>query len=102
MGKRKKENDTYSRKKNSTKTKQCYHDMISADGKGTLFTVKLKLQGTSFYLNKYIEKEIFKKELMNLIQTNHQINMISDHSVSTNNSFKSHFNSKSFNMFLTL
>ena len=35
--------------------------MISADGKGTLFTVKLKLQGTSFYLTKYIENEIFKK-----------------------------------------
>ena len=48
-------------KKNSTKTKQCYHDMISADGKGTLFIVKLKLQGTSFYLNKYIENKIFKK-----------------------------------------
>ena len=48
-------------KKNSTKTKQCYHDMISADGKGALFIVKLKLQGTSFYLNKYIENKIFKK-----------------------------------------
>ena len=48
------------------------------------------------------KKEIFKNELMNLIQTNHQINITSDHSVSTNNSFKSHLNSKSFNMFLTL
>ena len=52
---------TKEKKKNSTKTKQCYHDMISADGKGTLFIVKLKLQGTSFYLNKYIENKIFKK-----------------------------------------
>ena len=62
--------------------------MISVDGKGTVFPVKLTLQGTSLYLNKYIEKEIFKKELMRIIQTNYQINMISDHSVSTNNSLK--------------
>ena len=39
---------------------------------------------------------------MNLIETNDQINMISDHSVSSKNSFKSHLNSKTFNMFLTL
>ena len=52
-----------------------------------------------FYLNKYIKKEIFKKELTNSIQTNHQT---FDHSVSANNSFKSHLNSKSFNMLLTL
>ena len=62
--------------------------MISVDGKGTVFPVRLTLQGTSLYLNKYIEKEIFKKELMRIIQTNYQINMISDHSVSTNNSLK--------------
>ena len=62
--------------------------MISVDGKGTVFPAKLTLQGTSLYLNKYIEKEIFKKELMRIIQTNYQINMISDHSVSTNNSLK--------------
>ena len=62
--------------------------MISVDGKGTVFPVKLTLQGTSLYLNKYIEKEIFKKELRRIIQTNYQINMISDHSVSTNNSLK--------------
>ena len=39
---------------------------------------------------------------MNLIQTNHRINMTSDHSVSTNNSFKSHLNAKGFSMCLTL
>ena len=39
---------------------------------------------------------------MNFIETIHQINMTSDHSVSSYNSFKSHFNAKSFNMFLTL
>ena len=69
--------------------------MISVDGKGTVFPLKLKLQGNSF------KKEIFKKDLMNLIQTNYQINMTFDHSVSTNNSFKSHLNTKSFHLFLT-
>ena len=39
---------------------------------------------------------------MNLIQVDHQINMTSDHSASTNNSFKTYLNAKSFNMFLTL
>ena len=69
--------------------------MISVDGKGTVFPLKLKLQGNSF------KKEIFKKDLMNLIQTNYQINMTFDHSVSTNNLFKSHLNTKSFHLFLT-
>ena len=36
-------------------------------------------------LNKDIKKENSKKDLMNLIETNHQVNMISDHSVSSNN-----------------
>ena len=39
---------------------------------------------------------------MNLIETNYQINIASDHSVSTNNSFKSHLNANGFNVFLTL
>ena len=39
---------------------------------------------------------------MNLIGTNHQINMASDRSISSNNLFKSHLNTKSFDMFLTL
>ena len=39
---------------------------------------------------------------MNLIETNQQINMTSDHSLSSNNLFKSHLNAKTFNMFLTL
>ena len=42
----------YSGKK--TEEKQNYHDMISVDGKATVFPVKLKLQGMSFYLKKYI------------------------------------------------
>ena len=36
-------------------------------------------------LNKDIKKDNFKKDLMNLIETNHQINISSDHSVSSNN-----------------
>ena len=39
---------------------------------------------------------------MNLIESNDQINMTSDHSPSNNNSFKSPVNAKRFNMFLTL
>ena len=35
---------------------------------------------------------------MNLVETNHQIN----HSASSHDSFKSHLNAKSLNMFLTL
>ena len=53
-------------------------------------------------LNKDIKKEVFLKKLMNLIETNHQIKMTSDLSVSSNNSFKSQLNAKSFNMFLKL
>ena len=39
---------------------------------------------------------------MNLIETNHQINMTSDHSVWSNNSFKILLNEQTFDMFLTL
>ena len=53
-------------------------------------------------LKKNIKNENFEKDLMNLIKTNHQINMISDHSISSNNSFKSHLNAKSFKMVFTL
>ena len=38
---------------------------------------------------------------MNLIETDQQV-MTSDHFVSSNNSFKSRLNAKSFNMFVTL
>ena len=55
-------------------------------------------------LNKDIKKKKkkIKKDLMNLIETNHHINIASDHSVSSNNSFKSFLNAESFNMVLTL
>ena len=50
-------------------------------------------------LNNDNNKETFKKDLMNLIEINYQINMSFDHVVSSNNSFKIHL---SFNIFLTL
>ena len=74
--------------------------MISVDGKGSVFPIKLKLQGTSF--ENILKKKNFQKNLINSTETNHQINMISDHSVSSNISFKTHLNAESFNMFLTL
>ena len=70
--------------------------MISVDGKRTVFPDK------GNHLNKDIKKENFERDLISLIETNHQINMTSYHSVSSNNSFKSHLNAKRFNMFLTL
>ena len=48
--------------------------------------MKLKLQGEAF--EKTLKKRNSKKYLMNLIETNHQINMTSDHSFLSNNSFK--------------
>ena len=36
------------------------------------------------------------------METNHQSNMASDHSVSTNNLFKSHLNAKSLKRYLIL
>ena len=68
--------------------------------KGQFFQGSYNYKGNR--LNKDIKKENFKKDLMNLIETNHQINMTSDHSVSSNNSFKTHLNDKGFNMFFTL
>ena len=53
-------------------------------------------------LNNDINTDNLKKDLANLTETNHHINMTSDHPVSSNNWFKSHFNAKSLNMSLTL
>ena len=53
-------------------------------------------------LNKNIKKENVLKDLLNLVETYRQINMTSDYSVSSNNSFKSHFNAKNFNMFFNI
>ena len=59
--KKEKKKMRHSKEKNRKKIKQSYHGMISVDGKGTVFPVKLKLQGTSLYLNKYIERRFLKK-----------------------------------------
>ena len=53
-------------------------------------------------LNKHFKKENFLKNLLNLTETNHQINMTSEHSVSRRKWLESHLNAKSFNMFLTM
>ena len=47
MGQRKKENDTFLKKKAEEKQNSAI-TMISVDGKGTVFPVKLKLQWGSF------------------------------------------------------
>ena len=62
--------------------------------KGRFFQRSSNYKGNC--LNKYIKKESFKKDLMNLIPTNHQLNMTSVHSVSTNNSFKKPFKYQEF------
>ena len=72
--------------------------MMSGDEKGTVFLVNLKLEGSR--LNKDIKKWNFRKDLMYLIDTNHQINIISDYSTSIGNLFNKHLNA--FSTFLTL
>ena len=74
--------------------------MISVDGKGTVFVMKLKLQRESF--ENTSKKKNIKKNLINQIEKNHQINVTSDRYVSSNMSFKSHLNARSFSMFSTL
>ena len=68
--------------KRQKKTKQCYHDNIC------------RWNRDSFSSETEIKKGNFKKYLMNLIEINHPINMTSDHSISSNNSFKNHLNIK--------
>ena len=57
-GQKKKENDTFLKKKAEEKENSAT-TMISVDGKGTVFPVKLKLQGESF--EKTLIKRILKK-----------------------------------------
>ena len=47
--------------------------MMFVDGKGTVFPMKLKLEGNHF--KKDTKKESFEKDVMHSIETNHQINM---------------------------
>ena len=67
-----------------------------------LFLFNLRYKQT--VLKAKLQAELYRSipTLMNLIEKNHEINMASDYSVSTNNSFKSLLNAKSFNMFLRL
>ena len=100
MGKRKKEDDTFLRKKNKKNQNSVIIVMITVVGKG-----KGMLNGFSSEVEirrGNIKQGNFKKYLINLIEKNHQIKMSSDHSISSNNSFKSHLNAKSFSMILTL
>ena len=53
--------------------------MISVVGKGKFLRWSWSDKGKRS--NKHWKKENFWKDLMNLIETNHQINMTSDHSV---------------------
>ena len=71
--------------------------MISVDGKGKVFPMKLKLEGNRF--KKDIKTENVEKDVVLLIETNQQINMTFEHSASSNTSFKKHLNGKSFKMF---
>ena len=90
------EHDTFLRKKQ--KKKDSATIMIPIDGIGTVFPMNLKENR----LNKHFLKKFFFLNLMNLIETNQQINMTYDHSVSRNNLFKSHVNVETLNILLTL
>ena len=50
-------------------------------------------------MKKDTQKENFEEDVMDLIKTTHQIYMTSEHSVSSNKSFKIHSNSNSFKIF---
>ena len=80
----KKEDLTFLRKKTEEK-QNSVTIMISVDRKGTVFPVKLKLEGNC--LNKDIKNENLEKDPMDLTEKNHQINMTSEHAVSSNNWF---------------
>ena len=67
--------------------------MVSVDGKRKLFPMKLKLEENR------LKKDCKKKDVVLLIETNHQINMTFEHFASSNTSFKKHLNAKSFKMF---
>ena len=87
--------------KNAEEKQNSATTMTSVDGKQTVFPKKSwNYKGNRF--KTHIKKEDFKKGLINLIETIHQINMTSDNFVSSKNSFKSHLNAKGFNTFLTV
>ena len=67
--------------------------MMCVDGKVTVLLIKLKLEGN--HLRKYSKKENFEKDIMHLIEANHQINMTFDHFVSSNTLCKKDYQSSS-------
>ena len=82
MGKKKEEDVTSPTKKGSRNEKQCYNiseTVISVDGKGNVFPVKLNYKEN--LLNQDIKRQSFEKDLINSIETNHLISMTFDHSV---------------------
>ena len=99
MGNRKKEDDTFLRKKRRRKRKQCYHNDVCR-WKRDIFFSEVEITRGIVWIKIFKQKN-FKNDLMNLIETNQQV-MTSDYFVSSNNSFKSRLNAKSFNMFVTL
>ena len=61
--------------------------MISADRKGTAFSSEVEIRRRIVWI-KILKKRISKKDQMNLSETNHKINMISENFVSSNKLFK--------------
>ena len=96
MGKRKKENDTFLKKTEEEKQNRKWYLSMQ---KGQFFQCSWNYKEDR--LKKNIKKENFKKGVINLTETNLQINMTSDNFISSNNLFKSHLNAKGFNMSLT-
>ena len=94
MCNRKKRRWYLTEQKKSTEEKQnSANIMISVDWKGTVDIARGIVWNFAD-----IKKENFKKYLKNSVETNEQINMTSDHSLSSNNSFKSYLNAKSSNV----
>ena len=72
------------------------YDHVVCKWKRDSFPMKLKLEWKSFF---FFKKENIEKDVMDLIETNNQINMTSENFLSSNISFKKHLNAKSFNIF---
>ena len=84
--------------KKQIKKRQCYHTDISWWGRNS-FSSEVKITRGVVWI-KIFKKWNLKIDLINLTETNHQINMTSGHPVSSNDSFKMHLNAKSFKMLL--
>ena len=96
---RQKDKRKWKNEKNKGKAKKFI--IISLDRKGKVSSSEIEIRREIVWI-KILKKDNFEKYLVALIKTNHQINMTYDHSVSSNNLFKSHWSSKSFGIFLIL